>query len=94
MNERVFTKCLNHERKYWNRSLGSIVLGVLMFALVGLWQGLMWGLGSGAIGFVVGGMISKHWYLGLIQRKLYWNLPLAKTIVDRNTPDSSDRELL
>ena len=94
MTRRVFTKCLNNEPKAFNFSIGSIVGGVSLLALFGFGKGLMWGIGFGAIGFTVGGWISKQWFLGNIQRKLYWHLPSSRLLIDKNCPESHHLKLM
>lgn len=94
MTRRVFTKCLNKELKAWNHSIGSLVSGVVFSVLFGFGKGLMWGMGAGAIGFAVGGWLSKEWFRGQIQRKLYWYLPGQKLFIDKNVPPSFLRRLM
>jgi hypothetical protein len=55
---------------------------------------LFWGIGAGATGFTLGGWISKQWFLGNLQRSIYWKLPLPKIWLDKNTPLSSNRKEL
>ena len=94
MARRKFSTCLNLEPKLYNFSIGAIIGGGVMLSLFGVGKGLMWGLGAGAIGFGVGGYLSKQWFLGQMQRKLYWNMPWADKVVDKNTPPSDLRQLM
>ena len=94
MARRVFTKCLNQELKIFNFSVGSLIGGGILVVLVGLSKGLMWGMGAGVIGFMIGRWLSKQWFLGQIQRKLYWYLPFEKIFIDKNTPPSYLRRLM
>lgn len=90
MTQRYFIPCLNKQRKLFNFSIGALVGGAVLFAFVGLVKGLLWGVGAGAIGFTVGDWLSTQWFIGGLQRALYWNLPYAKDWLDRNIPESSD----
>jgi hypothetical protein len=91
MSRREFIDCLNSEPKAFNCNLGSLAGGVVMLVLFGFAKGLFWGLGFGAIGFTVGGWISRQWFLGKLQRTIYWKLPLSKVWLDKNAPLSSTR---
>lgn len=91
MNRREFIDCLNKEPKAFNCNFGSLIGGVVMLVLFGFTQGFFWGLGVGAIGFTIGGWVSKQWFLGKLQRTIYWRIPLSKIWLDKNTPLSSNR---
>jgi hypothetical protein len=54
----------------------------------------MWGMGAGVIGFMIGRWLSRQWFLGQIQCKLYWYLPFEKIFIDKNTPPSYLRRLM
>ena len=91
---RVFIDCLNKEPKAFNCNYGSIFLGTISLALFGFGKGLFWGIGAGAIGFVAGSWLSNRWYLGHIQRIIYWKIPFVQFWLDKNIPASSDRREL
>lgn len=94
MTKRVFTNCLNTEPKIYNSPVGGIIgCGILLF-IFGIWQGLLYGLGGSAIGYIVGCWLSKQWFTGQVQRQIYWYLPGAKTFIDKNIPESCDRNLI
>lgn len=94
MSRREFIDCLNKEPKAFNCSFGSLIGGGMMLALFGFGKGLFWGLGAGSIGFMLGGWISRQWFLGHLQRKIYWHLPLSSHWLDKNIPDSGARREL
>jgi hypothetical protein len=94
MTRRVFNNCLNLERKAFNFNYGSIIGGAIAGIIPGISSGLMYGFGGGAIGFMVGGWLSKQWHLGNLQRNLYWHLPYARYWLDREVPESHHRELM
>ena len=94
MSRREFIDCLNNEPKAFNCNLGSLVGGLVMLGLFGFTQGFFWGLGAGAIGFTVGGWISKQWFLGNLQREIYWQMPLANLWLNKRAPLSSQRREL
>lgn len=91
MGRREFIDCLNKEPKAFNCNYGSLIGGISMLGLFGFGKGLFWGLGFGAIGFTAGGWISRQWFLGKLQRAIYWKLPLSNVWLDKNTPHSSTR---
>ena len=91
---RVFIDCLNKEPKAFNCNYGSIAAGVTLLAVFGLGKGLFWGGGAGAIGFVIGGWLSRQWFLGNIQKAMYWKLPFANIWLDTKAPQSSQRREL
>lgn len=94
MSRREFIDCLNKEPKIFNCNFGSLACGGILFALFGFSKGLFWGFGVGIVGFVVGGWYSREWFLGNLQRKIYWILPFAKIWLDKNIPSSSERREL
>ena len=94
MSKRIFIDCLNKEPKAFNCNFGSLIGGVVNLVLFGFGQGLFWGIGAGAIGFVVGKWISNQWFLGNLQRNIYWQLPFASVWLDKNSPASSNRNEL
>jgi len=94
MTRRVFIKCLNAEPKIFNCNLGSLIGAVVLLTLFGLSKGLMWGLGGSAIGLTIGGHVSRQWFLGDFQKKLYWHVPYQKLWIDKNVPESHNRNLV
>ena len=94
MSRREFIDCLNNEPKAFNCNFGSLAVGIVMLALFGFTKGLFWGLGAGAVGFTLGGWLSKQWFLGNLQRSIYWKIPLPKIWLDKNAPLSSNRREL
>ncbi len=93
MQKRTFIPCLNKQRKLYNLSIESII-GWFIGLVLGLTQGLLWGIGMGAIGMSLGSWIGKLLYKGKVQRFIYWHFPYTKYWLDRNAPNSSDREEL
>lgn len=94
MRNREFINCLNSELKAFNCNFGSLIGGFIILALLGFSKGLFWGLSGGVIGFITGGWISRQWFLGNLQRKIYGHLPFANIWLDKNTPLSSGRKEL
>lgn len=94
MHRRVFSTCLNKERKIYNCSIGSLICGGLFLTFAGLTKGLLWGMGFGVVGFFLGGFLSKQWHEGNLQRLIYANMPFAKYIVDNNMPESHHRRTM
>ena len=94
MSRREFIDCLNKERKAFNCNFGSLIGGGVLLALFGFGKGLFWGLGAGTAGYLIGGWISRQWFLGNLQRSIYWQLPFANIWLDKNTPLSSNRREL
>ena len=94
MARRVFTKCLNQELKIFNFSVGSLIGGGILLVLVGLSKGLMWGMGAGVIGFMIGRWLARKWCFGQRQCKPYWYLQFVKIFIDKNTPPSYLRRLM
>jgi hypothetical protein len=94
MTRRVFNNCLNLERKAFNFSFGAIIGCAGAGSIAGISSGLLWGFGGGAIGFAVGGWISKQWHAGNLQRYFYWYLPYAKIWINNEVPESHHQELM
>lgn len=94
MSRREFIDCLNKEPKAFNCNFGSLIGGLIMTVLLGFSKGFFWGLGAGVVGFIIGGFISRQWFLGNLQRNIYWKLPFANIWLDKNTPPSSGRKEL
>jgi hypothetical protein len=94
MSSRQFIDCLNREPKAFNCNFGSLIGGGIMLVLLGISKGLFWGFGGGAIGFTVGGYLSRQWFLGILQRSMYWYLPFANIWLDRRASLSSERREL
>ncbi|MBP7189645.1 MAG: hypothetical protein KA998_00145 [Rickettsiaceae bacterium] len=94
MNRRVFSTCLNKERKIYNCSVWAFICGGLALLFAGLAKGLLWGMGLGVGGFLLGSFLSKQWHQGNIQRLIYAHIPFAKYIVDKNMPESHHRRTM
>lgn len=94
MSRRVFSTCLNLEPKVFNFSVGGVVACAICFVIIGFWQGLLYGLAGGGVGFGVGSWLSKQWFMGQVQRKIYWHLPEARVFIDKNCPESHERKLM
>jgi hypothetical protein len=92
--ERVrFNNCLNKPVRFWNISIGSIVGGAVFGLIILCFKGVLWSFVSGVIGFVMGAWFMHKWVLGIIQRWLYWHLPLSRLISD-SLPESYIRLLM
>lgn len=91
---RVFNTCLNKEKKIFNCSIIAITVSVLMLVLVGLRFGIVFGLGGAVIGYVIGSYLGRCWYIGKLQRYLYWHLPFASFWLDQSVPDSHLRKFI
>lgn len=94
MSKKAFVTCLNDEVKIYNFPVMAVVVCAAGFAVVGLFKGLIWGMGAGALGFVLGSWLSKEWHAGDLQRKLYWQLPWQKAWIHKNMPESHHRNLM
>lgn len=94
MKRRTFIPCLNKQRKIYNFSIGALIGCIVGFVLCGLSKGILWGLGGAALGFSLGNWVAAMWFLGYLQRFLYWNLPYAKDWLSKNIPESSEKEEL
>lgn len=94
MARRVFSKCLNEEAKIYNCSYGSLFIGGFTLLVVGLMKGIVWGAAFSVGGFFLGNFLSREWYLGNIQRFIYWRLPFAKILIDKNMPESHHRHTM
>ncbi|WP_341761815.1 hypothetical protein [Candidatus Tisiphia endosymbiont of Thecophora atra] len=93
--ERVrFNNCLNKHVRFWNISIGSIVGGISFGLIILCFKGVLWSFAGGAIGFAIGGWFMHQWWLGIIQRWLYWHLPLTRLIISANLPKSHVRLLM
>jgi hypothetical protein len=93
--ERVkFSNCLNKEIRFWNIPLGSLIGGGIIGGSCWMTKGIFWFFGGGAAGFLLGGWLMRQWWLGNVQRYLYWNLPSWLITGNKNIPDSSMRNLM
>ena len=93
--ERVkFNNCLNKPIRLWNISIGSIIGGASSVLIILPFKGVLWGFIVGAIGFAIGGWLAYYWFLGIIQRWLYWHLPVSKIFVPEHLPESCVRQLM
>lgn len=89
-----FNNCLNKEIKFWNISLGSLIGGGLLGSICWYLQNLLWFFGGGAIGFAIGGYLLHQYYLGNVQRFLYWHLPVSNILLGKKIPASHLRVLM
>lgn len=94
MGTKAFITCLNSEAKIYNFPVAGVVLCIGCLVVAGLIKGLMWALGAGALGFVLGSWLSREWHGGNLQRKMYWYLPWQKVFVHKNLPESHYRNLI
>lgn len=93
--ERIkFNNCLNKPVRFWNISVGSIIGAVTFGVIILCFKGVLWAFAFGAIGFAIGGIVLHKWDLGIIQRKIYWHLPVSKSTVSENLPESYIRRLM
>lgn len=93
--ERVkFNNCLNKPIRLWNISIGSIIGGIVPALIILCFKGVLWGFIGGTIGFAIGGWFMHQWSAGIIQRWFYWHLPVSKTLISDNLPESYARQLM
>lgn len=94
MSRREFSTCLNREPKIYNCSIWSFVWAGTFLIIFFILKGFMWGLGAAGVGFGVGKWLSRQWFIGQMQRKMYWYLPCAGFFIDKNCPESHERKLM
>ena len=84
-------RCLNEESKYY----GLSSLGLIGGAIVGGVVLVNFGMAVGVMGFVVGfsffSYAGTYWHKGIMQRFMYWHLPLKQLLGCKCWPDSSER---
>lgn len=95
MSERVrFNRCLNKEPQYYGlKFTGILFAGILGVVLLIKFNFTVAILGSAA-GYLVGAGISSLYHKGLIQRWIYWNLPIGLIVRSKTLPSSCDRRFL
>jgi hypothetical protein len=86
-----FSNCLDKEIKFYNLPVGGLIGAVIIGGTVSLFKGMIWATGFGAIGYLTGSYLTKQWWLGNLQRKCYWKLPLVPGIAGRKLPPSHRR---
>jgi hypothetical protein len=90
--ERVrFSNCLNKEVKLYNLPVGGIAGAILFGGIMALFKGVLWVAVVGAVGYGVGSWLTKQWWLGKLQRRWYWQLPLAQIVANKKIPPSHIR---
>ena len=90
--ERVrFSNCLDKEVKFYNLPVGGLAGAVIIGGTVSLFKGAIWAAGFGAAGYALGSWLTRQWWLGNLQRKWYWRLPLTFGIAKRKLPPSHIR---
>jgi hypothetical protein len=91
MHRVALNRCLNKERKYYGLTyLGIIGAGIIGF-LVWLRFGMTIGIMGSVIGYGVCAYWAKLWHIGLLQRLIYWHLPLHSVFGGRYLPASHKR---
>ena len=84
-------RALNKEIKYY----GLSYLGMIGASMIGCVVWLKFGMTMGIIGFVVGygasAIIAKNWHNGLVQRFIYWHLPLSYLFGGKYLPEGYKR---
>ena len=88
---RKFIDCLNKEPKLFNCNWGALIVGGVLLVVFSFGWGFFYGMGLGIVGFVFGGWLGREWYMGKLQRKLYWNMPYGNIWINKNIPSSSNR---
>ena len=86
-----FNKCLNLPARIYGSSIYAIGGAVVAFSLGTFVTNIVFGIVSGAIGFVLGGMFGKSCHAGSFQRWLYKKIPFAKYLVCSKIPSSHHR---
>ena len=94
----TFNKCLNTEPKIYNISYVSLMGGASAGITGACLYGFLGFFGGFVVGFVVGKKAGEAWWVGSIQRYIYWNLPHFFTSVmiekGESIPPSHVRKLL
>ncbi|RYE27411.1 MAG: hypothetical protein EOP45_01270 [Sphingobacteriaceae bacterium] len=89
-----FNSCLNKETKYYNTSLGTLVGGGVCGFVTLVIKGLVWSFVVGGIGMYLGSWLGTQWWLGNIQRWVYWQLPVSNWLFKSKLPKSYERNLI
>jgi len=84
-------RCLNEEAKYYGLSrfglIGGVVIGGLMLVKFGMSIGII----STVAAFAVFAHIGTYWHKGIMQRFLYWHIPLKQLLGCKYLPNSHER---
>jgi len=87
-------RCLNREIKWYGLSylgiLGAGVIGFLVWIRFGMTIGIM----GAVVGYGISAYVAKAWHGGLLQRFIYWHLPLKGIFGGKYLPESHKRCLL
>ena len=93
--ERVkFNNCLNKQERLWNISISSITGGISLGLIILCFKGVLWAFVGGSLGFAIGGWFTHKWRFGIIQRWLYWHLPVSRIVISEHLPESYVRQLM
>lgn len=68
-----FNQCMNKQTKFYNFPAGFLIGLLSCGFLAAIIKGIIVGAIAGAIGGGIGAWIHHKWYLGILQRYLYWH---------------------
>lgn len=94
MNRVSLNRCLNNEVKYYGLSYYGLLGAGLIGGLVWLKCGMTFGIMGCSVGYVMSSYAAKGWHCGILQRFIYWHLPLKGLFGGKYLPYSHHRCLL
>lgn len=67
---------LNKEPKLYGVNMFGLLTSVVCFVVLWLACSVMFGMGGAVVGFYYGTTVSKLWFKGIMQKYIYYHLPL------------------
>lgn len=87
-------RALNKEIKYYGLSYFGLIGGGGVGCVIWLWLGMTIGIMGAVVGYAISSMWAKGWQIGVIQRFIYWHLPVKYLFGGKYLPPSHLRCLL
>lgn len=72
----ILNRALNNQIKFYGLKAIGVVFGGLFFILGTVLFSMLFGFLTMSVGYFIGSMVADLWHAGILQKNIYWYLPL------------------
>jgi len=87
-------RCLNTALKFYGLSSFGVIVGGLAMSLVWLMLSMPFGIITSMPGYGAGHAFGMMWHKGIVQRIIYWHLPISRLLGGKSFPPSYNRKYI
>lgn len=87
-------RCLNSSLKFYGLSAFGVIVGGLAMFFIWMIFSMPFGIIASMPSYVAGASVGMMWHKGVLQKIIYWHLPISRAIGGKYLPPSYNRRYM